>query len=41
MQAAAKLGIPIIQGFFFSQAIAKNDAEIFELERRKVAAYML
>ena len=27
MQAAAKLGIPIIQGFFFSQAIAKNEAE--------------
>ena len=41
MQAAAKLGIPIIQGFFFSQAISKNDAEIFDLERGKVAAFML
>ena len=40
MQAAAKLGIPIIQGFFFSQAISKNDAEIFDPERGKVAAYM-
>ena len=27
MQAATKLGIPIIQGFFFSQAISKNEAE--------------
>ena len=41
MQAAAKLGIPIIQGFFFSEAISKNDAEIFDLERSKVAAFML
>ena len=41
MQAAAKLGIPIVQGFFFSQAIAKNEAEIFDLERSKVAAFML
>ena len=40
MQAAAKLGIPIIQGFFFSQAISKNDAEIFNPERSKVAAFM-
>ena len=41
MQAAAKLGIPLIQGFFFSQAISKNDAEIFDPERGKVAAFML
>ena len=40
MQAATKLGIPIIQGFFFSQAISKNDAEIFDLERSKVGAFM-
>ena len=40
MQAAAKLGIPLIQGFFFSKAISKNDAEIFDLERGKVAAFM-
>ena len=40
MQAAAKLGIPIIQGFFFSQAISKNDAEIFDPERGKIAAFM-
>ena len=40
MQAAARLGIPIIQGFFFSQAISKNDAEIFDPERGKIAAFM-
>ena len=41
MQAATQLGIPIIQGFFFSKAISKNDAEIFDPERGKVAAFML
>ena len=34
MQAAAKLGIPIIQGFFFSQAITKNEAENLRQPRR-------
>ena len=34
MQAAAKLGIPIIQGFFFSQAISKNEAENLRQPRR-------
>ena len=40
MQAATQLDIPIIQGFFFSQAVSKNDAEIFDLERSKVGAFM-
>ena len=34
MQAAARLGIPLIQGFFFSQAIAKNEAENLRQPRR-------
>ena len=34
MQAAAKLGIPIIQGFFFSEAISKNEAENLRQPRR-------
>ena len=34
MQAAARLGIPIIQGFFFSQAISKNEAENLRQPRR-------
>ena len=29
MQAAARLGIPLIQGFYFSPAIAKTEAETF------------
>ena len=40
MQAATQLGIPIIQGFFFSPAVSKYEAEIFDPERSKVGAFM-
>ena len=37
VEAASRLGIPLVQGFYFSPAITKAEAEIFKPEARTLA----